>query len=536
MNYLTTYGYDAQNNLLTVTQGAQPPRNFTYDGVSRLTTAKNPESDTVCYGSRSTLTSPCQAQYDGLGNLTDVYQNATVNAQGAVTGYGQTRHFGYSSLSRLTSSANPESGSVSYTYYPNGTAKTKGDQRNTATYTYDALGRMTSKTYSGLDATPAVTYCYDGSFFQIPNGCVPVAAANAIGRLTSISNLATVAGGPVGTTMNYLSFDAEGRVLSSGQQTDSTVWPAFQYQYTPGGQLKKIQYPSGHLVSFGFDTMGRTNALAKGGAVPAAGAASAANSYLWNATYLANGQMQGFQYGTGSPRYSNRAYNFRGQPTAMQVGSSAGTGDVWQLENDYGSDSANSGNVLWQYLTPSAGLLVSTGYHYDGFNRLDLAAEKPGTAKNGFTPGCPDAGAVWCFQYGYDVYGNRSIAQRAGSGSGVALNEPGGYTAATNRIAGGTWAYDELGNIKQDGSGAGMAWDAENRMVDYCAGVGTGCGDTTAGAVRYAYDGDGHRTKTVIGGLTTTYVYDAFDNLAAEYGAQGATTGLQFSVDRKSVV
>ena len=75
-----------------------------------------------------------------------------------------------------------------------------------------------------------------------------------------------------------------------------------------------------------------------------------------------------------------------------------------------------------------------------------------------------------------------------------------------------------------------MAWDAENRMVDYCAGVGTGCGDTTAGAVRYAYDGDGHRTKTVIGGLTTTYVYDAFDNLAAEYGAQGATTGLQFSV------
>ena len=170
------------------------------------------------------------------------------------------------------------------------------------------------------------------------------------------------------------------------------------------------------------------------------------------------------------------------------------------------------------------------GHGFWSFCTTDNAKRSTTTNFSSYTPGCPDAGAVWCFQYGYDVYGNRSIAQRAGSGSGVALNEPGGYTAATNRIAGGTWAYDELGNIKQDGSGAGMAWDAENRMVDYCAGVGTGCGDTTAGAVRYAYDGDGHRTKTVIGGLTTTYVYDAFDNLAAEYGAQGATTGLQFSV------
>jgi RHS repeat-associated protein len=388
---------------------------------------------------------------------------------------------------------------------------------------------MTSKSYSGLDATPSVTYCYDGSFFQATNGCVQGTAANAVGRLTSVSNLVTANSNPVGTTSNYLSFDSEGRVLSSGQQTDSTVWPKFQYQYTPGGRLKKIQYPSGRLVSYGFDTMGRANAVAKGGNVPAAGAASAANSYLWDTTYLANGQVQGFRYGTRNPRYSNRLYNFRNQPTMMQVGSSAINGDVWQLENDYGSDNANSGNVLWQYLTPSTGSLISTGYHYDGFDRLDLAAEKPGTAKNGFTPVCPDAGAAWCFQYGYDVYGNRSIAQRAGSGSGVALNEPGAYTAASNRIAGGTWAYDERGNIKEDGSGAGMAWDAENRMIDYCAGVSAGCGDTTAGAVRYAYDGEGHRTKTAIGGTSTMYVYDAFENLAAEYGGQ-AGAGLQFPV------
>ena len=53
---MTTYAYDVLANLKTVTQGAQT-RSFTYDSLSRLKTAVNPESGTVSY------------VYDDNGNL-----------------------------------------------------------------------------------------------------------------------------------------------------------------------------------------------------------------------------------------------------------------------------------------------------------------------------------------------------------------------------------------------------------------------------------------------------------------------------------
>ena len=48
LSYETTYTYDARDQLRTVTQGAQS-RQFTYDGLGRLTKAINPESGTIDY-------------------------------------------------------------------------------------------------------------------------------------------------------------------------------------------------------------------------------------------------------------------------------------------------------------------------------------------------------------------------------------------------------------------------------------------------------------------------------------------------------
>lgn len=59
LNYLTAYTYDVLGNLRTVTQGTQPARVFTYNSLSRLTLASNPESGNVSYA------------YDAAGNLTD---------------------------------------------------------------------------------------------------------------------------------------------------------------------------------------------------------------------------------------------------------------------------------------------------------------------------------------------------------------------------------------------------------------------------------------------------------------------------------
>src|SRR5439155_22498777 len=59
--YETTYEYDALDNLKTVVQGSQT-RSFDYDSLSRLETAKNPETGGVV--------NPVGYQYDANGNLT----------------------------------------------------------------------------------------------------------------------------------------------------------------------------------------------------------------------------------------------------------------------------------------------------------------------------------------------------------------------------------------------------------------------------------------------------------------------------------
>ena len=55
-NYLTSYAYDALDNLTEVSQGFQS-RSFVYDSLKRLASASNPESGTITY------------QYDNAGNL-----------------------------------------------------------------------------------------------------------------------------------------------------------------------------------------------------------------------------------------------------------------------------------------------------------------------------------------------------------------------------------------------------------------------------------------------------------------------------------
>src|SRR5947208_6383194 len=64
--------------------------------------------------------------------------------QPGVTG----RTFTYSSLGRLTSAYNPETGTVSYTYDANGNMLTRVRGGVTSTYSYNELDQISGKTYS----------------------------------------------------------------------------------------------------------------------------------------------------------------------------------------------------------------------------------------------------------------------------------------------------------------------------------------------------------------------------------------------------
>lgn len=162
--------YDAE--FTTVTDQANKLRRSMVDGLGRLIRVDEPDNGGAL-GSKTSPVQPTSYTYDALNNLTQVSQGA------------QTRTFNYSSLSRLTSAANPESGTISYGYDNNGNLTSKTDARSvTTTITYDELNRPVGKSYSGI-STPAVNYYYDNQ--TLPSGAPSYTRGSAKGRLVAVT-------------------------------------------------------------------------------------------------------------------------------------------------------------------------------------------------------------------------------------------------------------------------------------------------------------------------------------------------------------
>ena len=176
----TDYSYDVLDNLISVNQKGKvgtdtprPTRTFTYDSLSRLTQAYNPESGWVCYGTTG---------------------GAAANGSNCTSGYDA-----------------------------NGNVSSKTDARGvTISNTYDALNRILSKSYSN-NTTPPASYIYDTSSIS--------GAANVVGRLTSES---VMSGSTLIAWRAPYKYDAMGRLQNEQQCTPAncsgTAYsPAYTY-------------------------------------------------------------------------------------------------------------------------------------------------------------------------------------------------------------------------------------------------------------------------------------------------------------------
>jgi YD repeat-containing protein len=134
LNYETDYSYDILNDVTSVTQrgGATSAywrtRSFTYDSLSRLTCAANPE---ITPGLSTVNPASCPATYSGT------YTNGT-------SGYS------YDADGNLATRTAPA---------PN---QTSTSSTVVTTYAYDHVNRLTQKSYTGTPSTPTVQYGYDG--------------------------------------------------------------------------------------------------------------------------------------------------------------------------------------------------------------------------------------------------------------------------------------------------------------------------------------------------------------------------------------
>jgi RHS repeat-associated protein len=195
LSYVTLYSYDALGNLILVNQqgdGSQAARarTFTYDSLSRLLTANNPESGTISYS------------YDANENVLQKTSPAP-NQTGSAT---QTISYCYDQLNRVTgkqyaaTSCPLNSPAVQYFYdqvsyqgltITNGIGRLTGlrDQAGTGAYSFDGLGRMMveQRAISGVTNTMVYSYYLDNSLYKLtyPSGAVVTYTPDQAGRMVS---------------------------------------------------------------------------------------------------------------------------------------------------------------------------------------------------------------------------------------------------------------------------------------------------------------------------------------------------------------
>jgi len=414
--------------------------------------------------------------YDISGNLTTVTQGS------------QTRTFTYSSLERLTSATNPESGTITYKYDANGNLTQKSQPRNgTVTIitadTYDPLNRITQRSYAGDPnyTTPAVAYTYDNK-------------PHARGKLTQINSSVS--------NTEYTGFDLLGRVTSHKQTTDGRDYTT-GYAYDLSGALVEETYPSTRKVKNILDNNGDLSVVQS-----KKNSGSGYWSYAGSFNYTAAGAVSSMQLGNG--HWQSTSFNSRLQPTQIALGTTLSAADLLDLTYSYGTNK-NNGNVLSQTITTPAtgnnpGFVATQNYTYDSLNRLSQATET-----------IPDQ-TGWQQSYLYDRFGNRRFDTANNQTTTLEANCPAAVcnpeiNPANNKLV--SAAYDSSGNTTTDVSSNQYVYDGENKMVQAKDPSGDLIG-------QYWYDGGGMRIKKYVPATneTTVFLYDVGGKLVAEYSTQ----------------
>jgi RHS repeat-associated protein len=470
---------------------------YLYDALNRTTLVTKPDNSTVktvYSGNTTTVTDEAgktrESFVDGLGRMEEVIESPTSlnwatnyshdaldELTQVVQGGSHTRTFGYDSLSRLTSSQNPETGTipVKYSYDADSNVSTKIDARAlTISYSWDVVKRMLGKTYSNGD--PSVSYTYDST------SCVVVPSCYNVGRMTGMTDAAG---------SESFAYDTMGRLWGDKRTTNSIPKNA-SYVYNLDGSLNTLNYPSGHSVVY-----------SPGGAgLPLTAADSTVATYASNGIYTPWGALSSTSL--GSHIAENILYNKRLQPcwtyastsaltaTSCTTTITAGTFMDVKYNFNLGADNGNLAGT-----TNDRNTNRSQVYGYDAVNRISSAA-----TASGCTASC------WSLTFSLvDQWANLETATATGTATPVSLS-----VSTNNQITTTGYTYDASGNETADVTST-YGWNAESEMK-------------TGGGVTYVYDGRGNRVEKL---GTKLYWYGPSGEVLDETDTTGSTANTTFS-------
>ena len=488
----TSYTYDRSGDQISVTT----PDGITTSSVYNLEGKVTSTSDTA--GNTSTIAYDPSGRpiretshgnvklvsYDAAGNIvstTDADGRTTTwsyNSHGSpasvTTGTGGVTRFNYDLSDNLTQVTEGNGNVIGYSV--NGLGQRTGMTVNNALWQYgydtagnqtsaqDPDGRLTSYTVNAQDLRTEIKYQQSG----LPTIDV-TQAFNAAGQRTSMTD--------GGQTTQY-GYDANGNL----NEVDEPNGTTYTYNYdTPGEMIEK--YPDGTLVTYGYDDSNNVMSVSTSTGVSA--------SYIRNI----GRQVTGIAYGNGI--LETEGYDASGDQTS----NSLLCGGAPELTSFTGYD--NSGDPTGNATT--VGSMTTTQlYGYDATDRVSgqsttsTTAAAVGKAATNPDPGCTDGSAMASAPAGNDTSGTTNGAPSPGDAPGV-LTGPGG-TAPTGTPS-TPITYDAVGNQT---SGGNITYNAADEIS----------GDTSANPVNYTYDKSGNILTKTAGGNTTTYSYNAADQLS----------------------
>jgi len=345
----TTYLYDYDGRLTTVWEYYTPTSyyvtSYTRDGVGdllRLTDGKN-NVTTYYYDDLSQIVKTVYADHSSQTQTYDKDGNVLT----ATDQRGYTTRYAYDAMDRLTTATFPNSTKDTFAYDSDGDllkmtypAQPSPGATDSTTYTYDALGRMTSQTETigGKSYTMGYTYDGDGNVVSMtyPDKTSMTMSYDFLDRLTTLGNLATITytlDNQVSTvkyadgqtqTYSYNSRDEPSQILvmdGAVKQLD------LNYSYDKAGNVVKIG-----SETYGYDYLNRlTSASGPWGQI----------TY----TYDAVGNRLRETQGTTMTSYSyNDVYEM------TKAGS-----NTYSYDKDGNLVQEISGGTTWKY-----------GYDYDG--------------------------------------------------------------------------------------------------------------------------------------------------------------------------
>ncbi len=383
LNQTATFGYDKNDNNTSVQNPRLYSTTMAFDALNRLQTETN---------ALSGITSRINNAQNLITNVTDPRNIAT--------------NYVYNGFGEAIYESTPDGGNITLYRNAGGNITQRIDGRGVITnFTFDALNRMLTETYPAASAENR-TYIYD-------NATAGEYGKTRLWRMTDDSGSTT-----------YV-YDARGNIVKNTHVIQGTSYLT-RYEYNLADQLTKIIYPSGRVVNYVRDAMGRVISVTTQ-ITSVSGAVNLATSI----SYTPFGEVSGFTYGNGLTAQINYDTDYRISKIRVRDGAA----DLYHT--DYGYDANGNINAITDNVVGAR----TQSFTYDELDRLTVASS--GTGGNG---------AYGVESYGYDAASNRT------SKVTLAGTETYNYASTSNRlnnivknaITQRSFIYDNAGNVISD--------------------------------------------------------------------------------------